>query len=447
MARFSMYLPPLAPDYSGVCSALFDLNGLTVIHDAAGCTGNYTGFDEPRWYGSRKAVYCSNLREIDAILGNEDKFVRNIARAAREQGPEFIAFVGSPVPMVIGTDFEGIAKELEMETGLVSFGFATTGLGYYTEGVEMAGRALIARFAAPAPAKRPRTVNILGATPLDISGKNLAALGGFLAGHGWEVNACLFMGLGMEHLQGVGAAAVNLAVSGAGVRLGAYLRELFGTPCVTGLPCGAAGSSDLAGLLEAAQGTGEDRVLGRGEAAKGASTRDAGMREAAKAASTRDADVWDAAKAESTRDAGMREAAKGASARDAGMREGQSGNPWAGVLVVGEEVWANALGYALWRDRGIPADVGVLFGKSVYGDSMELGCERDIIRAVNDPRYHTVIADPLICDLVGGEKTLIPMSQYAVSSKTRMEYDREWVGEALWEWVGSAECGALGASA
>ena len=69
MKQLSLNLPPFAPDYSGVCSALFELGGMIVIHDACGCTGNYTGFDEPRWYGSSSGVYCSALRQIDAILG------------------------------------------------------------------------------------------------------------------------------------------------------------------------------------------------------------------------------------------------------------------------------------------------------------------------------------------------------------------------------------------
>ena len=69
MKNVWMYLPPFAPDYSGVCSALFELNGLLVIHDAAGCTGNYTGFDEPRWYGSSRAIYCSGIRKTDVVFG------------------------------------------------------------------------------------------------------------------------------------------------------------------------------------------------------------------------------------------------------------------------------------------------------------------------------------------------------------------------------------------
>ena len=82
MSKLCISLPPFAPDYSGAASALFDLGGMIVIHDASGCTGNYTGFDEPRWFGSSSAVFCSGLRHMDAVLGNDDKLIRRIAEAA-----------------------------------------------------------------------------------------------------------------------------------------------------------------------------------------------------------------------------------------------------------------------------------------------------------------------------------------------------------------------------
>ena len=54
-------LLPLSPDYSGVAAALYEFGGMTVIHDASGCTGNYTGYDEPRWYDEKSMVYYSRL--------------------------------------------------------------------------------------------------------------------------------------------------------------------------------------------------------------------------------------------------------------------------------------------------------------------------------------------------------------------------------------------------
>ena len=112
MSKLCISLPPFAPDYSGAASALFELGGMIIIHDASGCTGNYTSFDEPRWFGSSSAVYCSGLRHMDAILGNDEKLIKETADAAGSIKPKFIAVLGSPVPTVIGTDLKGVAKEI-----------------------------------------------------------------------------------------------------------------------------------------------------------------------------------------------------------------------------------------------------------------------------------------------------------------------------------------------
>ena len=36
-----------AADTSGVCSALYELGGMTVVHDASGCNSTYATHDEP----------------------------------------------------------------------------------------------------------------------------------------------------------------------------------------------------------------------------------------------------------------------------------------------------------------------------------------------------------------------------------------------------------------
>jgi hypothetical protein len=380
MAVFSMYLPPFAPDYSGVCSALFDLNGLIVIHDAAGCTGNYTGFDEPRWFGSKKAVFCSGLRETDAILGNEDKFLRRIESAARELHPDFVAFVGSPVPMVIGTDFDGLAREIEAALGIPAFGFATNGLSYYNTGAAMAGRALLERFVKSAPGGARRRVNILGATPLDLSAENMDALVRFLTENGWEVNTRFFMGLTMEELQRAGGATVNLAISQAGVRLGSEMWQRFGIPCVTGMPCGAAGAAEVLALLERAERSGENATL--------------------------------------------------ATAVGAGAGTGAKPD----CLVIGDEVYAQSVKCALAGGFGIRADAAALFGREpgLYADTIDLPKERDILDAVNSGCYRLIIADPLICELVSpGAAATLPIAQYGVSSKLRTQYNRALIAQGF----------------
>jgi len=105
-------LPAIAPDYSGVCSAMFDLGGMSIIHDASGCTGNYTGYDEPRWYGTKSMVYCSGLREIDAVLGRDDKLIKNVLKTSEYKNPTCYSIIGSPVPMVIGSDLKGCIQSV-----------------------------------------------------------------------------------------------------------------------------------------------------------------------------------------------------------------------------------------------------------------------------------------------------------------------------------------------
>ena len=196
MSKLWITLPAYAGDYSGVCSAMYELGGLAVIHDASGCTGNYTGYDEPRWYDAPARTFCSGLREIDAVLGDDDKLVGRVVAACEELRPTMIAVIGSPVPMVIGTDFKGIAAELENRTGLPCFGFPTNGIVRYGAGVGAAQTALIKRFAKDAGRKVPRGVNILGMTPLDFANNgNAAELAAFLEGHGLKVNGRLMMGV------------------------------------------------------------------------------------------------------------------------------------------------------------------------------------------------------------------------------------------------------------
>ncbi len=245
MKNLSVYLPPFAPDYSGVCSALFELDGMTVIHDAAGCTGNYTGFDEPRWYGSKKAVYCSALRKIDVVMGNEQKFVDRMVSAAQTVFPTFIAFVGSPVPMVIGTDFEGVCEDIKNATCLPTFGFATTGTKFYNDGIAQACISLLKYYAKPQPEKIPNRVNVLGATPLDFSQQNIDDIYKYLENNGFSIGAKFCMGLKQEQIVECAKSELNLAVSQSGVMIAQYMEKEFGIPYVVGVPIGRDGAKCL----------------------------------------------------------------------------------------------------------------------------------------------------------------------------------------------------------
>ena len=89
-----------AADTSGFCSALYEYGRMTVIHDASGCNSTYTTHDEPRWYDMDSWVFLSGLTEMDAVMGNDEKLIRDIEHAASDLHPNFIAIAGSPIPMI-----------------------------------------------------------------------------------------------------------------------------------------------------------------------------------------------------------------------------------------------------------------------------------------------------------------------------------------------------------
>jgi nitrogenase molybdenum-iron protein alpha/beta subunit len=256
MGKMLYCLPPLAPDYSGVASVFHDLGALTVIHDASGCTGTYTGYDEPRWFGSASPVFCSGLREMDAIMGDDDKLLGKIEAALKDTDVPCIVIIGSPVPMIIGFDFAGFAALTEKQTGLPCLAFSATGLAYHDAGQKAAYLSIAERFlnGAEYPVNSG-TVNILGASPLDgFDDEKLDALISLIQSGGLRAGAVWGMRSDLAVLRQTPASAVNWVVTAAALPLAEYLRWRFGTPFVAGMPLGAHETARImSGLAAAAQ--------------------------------------------------------------------------------------------------------------------------------------------------------------------------------------------------
>ena len=238
-------IPLYTADVSGVCSALYELGGMTVMHDPSGCNSTYNTHDEPRWYEMDSLVFISGLSQMDAIMGNDDKFIHDIVRAAKELQPRFIALVRTPIPLMTGTDFEGISRVIEKQTGIPVFYFPTSGMHTYVKGAGMAMET-IARELVPAGGEsvkerknkqeNPLKINILGATPLDFSiNSTLDSIKEFLSQH-FEIISIFAMGSSIEDIQRAGEADVNLVISSVGVLAAKVLEERFHTPYVIGTP-------------------------------------------------------------------------------------------------------------------------------------------------------------------------------------------------------------------
>jgi nitrogenase molybdenum-cofactor synthesis protein NifE len=282
MSKLNFVLPPFSSDYAGACSCLFDLDCMVVIDDAACCSRNYIGYDEPRWFGNRKPIYCSALREMDAVLGNDEKLVDKIADAlASIDRPEFVAILGSPVPAIIGADIKGIACEVESRTGIPSFGFHTTGMRYYGDGYRQVTRALLDRFATDERAERPRSVNLLGLTPINFShNSNAADFVGLFEGAGIEVVCPFSYGYTLDNVRDAKNAELNVVMGSCGMDAARYMQKRWGIPYTTGVPFGEAGSKalakEVAQLLEACE-QGE-RIAGDEQIASGVQNAAAGER-------------------------------------------------------------------------------------------------------------------------------------------------------------------------
>ena len=235
-------IPIYTADVSGVCSALYELGGMTVMHDPSGCNSTYNTHDEIRWYDQDSLIFISGLTEIDAIMGNDRKFIDDIEHAARELHPKFIALAGSPIPFMNGTDFPAIARVIETETGIPTFSVPTNGMNDYIYGAGIALEQIARRFVEEPDRQKKdrfpvRSVNLLGVTPLDFGPQeNVERLKENLKKYGWNVLSTWAMGDDLETLQKAGEATVSLVVSAVGLRAAEVLREKYKIPYVIGTP-------------------------------------------------------------------------------------------------------------------------------------------------------------------------------------------------------------------
>ena len=230
MRKFLRHLSPFAPDDSGAVSALFECGGLIVICDAGGCTGNVCGFDEPRWFTRRAAIFSAGLRDMDAILGRDKRLVEKLADAAAALRPPFTAIIGTPVPAIIGTDFRALQRMAEKATGVPCLAIPTTGTRHYDAGVAAAQLALARAFAdTPRPVERG-LAGILGATPLDLSRCHARPEIATLQARGWRRILAYGLGCGLDGWRQAPAAERNFVVSPAGLDAAEFLRQRHGTP-------------------------------------------------------------------------------------------------------------------------------------------------------------------------------------------------------------------------
>ena len=231
MRGLGKYLTPFAPDQSGAVSVLFELGGIVVICDAGGCTGNVCGFDEPRWFEQKSAIFSAGLRDMDAILGRDDRLVAKLADAAEKVDATFAAVIGTPVPAVIATDYLALKRMSEKKINLPILTVNTDGMEHYDKGEEKAFLELFRTFAVEKYPVDEHRIGILGMTPQDVSDLKAADKMRELFQQKYDQQAvCYGMGDGLEEIKKASSASKNIVVSPAALVAAQYLEKTFGTP-------------------------------------------------------------------------------------------------------------------------------------------------------------------------------------------------------------------------
>lgn len=400
-------------DVSGVCSALYELGGMTVIHDPSGCNSTYSTHDEPRWFDTDSLMFVSGLDEMTAVLGDDNVLIDDVTHAVRDLKPRFVTLCSGSIPHIIAFDCKGVAHLLEKRTGVPMLPVATTGNRSYVAGVGAALTEWVKRFADPsenpyrvgssgspdcsantlegaagpdaggAAPSDAFSVNLLGVAPLDFSiNGNVDAMRKVFEDAGIPVNCCAAMGESFDSLRHIFRASVNVVVSSCGRRLARYMEQTAGIPYVEGTPIGAYGAARLPELAKEAY---EKKRASLSGALEGASDT-AGKETAARPGSLR-----------------MLLAKKKGDSEGICLWKGNPAHdrwdvPDGQILIIGEEVFAQSLAaainqltpdcrhglqaFAVWPDveHGFPEDVlAELIRKSGY--------------IIGDPLYRTIPHD------------------------------------------------------
>lgn len=232
------YLSPFSPDQSGASAVLYGLGGIVLVCDAGGCAGNICGFDEPRWFKQKSAVFSAGLRDMDAILGRDDRLVDKLALAVADVEADFAAIIGTPVPAVIATDYHGLRRLAEKRIHKPVIVIESTGMGYYDDGEEKAYKELFKTFTQDEYICRKGVIGILGLTPLDsIHPADIEAVKECLQRNGY-MDVRVYGEGGIEPIRAAGEAEKNLVLSPAGLKAAKYLQKKFGTPYEATYPVG-----------------------------------------------------------------------------------------------------------------------------------------------------------------------------------------------------------------
>ena len=181
-------------------------------------------------------VFSSFIREEEATMGDDSILLDKILQECKSHHPKFVAILGTPVPALIGCDISGIAAEL---FDAVKFPHLDRIRQDFSIMMMVSKKALLMieeQFMKDSEVKEPKTVKILGYTPLDffLSGDD-QILKSFVRSCGYRI-LCFLPGDDLETIIKAPNAEKNIVVSAAAIPLAEKMMEKYGTPFCAMLP-------------------------------------------------------------------------------------------------------------------------------------------------------------------------------------------------------------------
>ena len=181
-------------------------------------------------------MFSAGLRDMDAILGRDDRLVAKLVDAAEKVEAGFAAVIGTPVPAVIGTDYQALKRMCEKKTDLPVLAVNTDGMDLYDRGLRYAYPEPFKGFAREKLPVETGRVGILGMTPQDVSDLKAAdKLREKFKSQGHQA-VCYGMGDGLDEVKKASSVEKNIVVSPAALECARYLEKTFGTPYEVGYP-------------------------------------------------------------------------------------------------------------------------------------------------------------------------------------------------------------------
>lgn len=337
MVKLWKKLPPLMADNFGFIEVMNKTDGMGIIDD---CSEYRTSAERRR--GRRRTgeldmrVVHTEISSEDVVTGTRQKVLDTFREYQQTFRPEFVLLSAGPCSAMIGTDLEEIAENIGLDSSIKTAAVKLSGHKTYEVGISETLLAMAKLLTKPGDVRK-NCINLLGANTLDWQEENAASLRGWIEEKGLHVIADLGGSEKAENIAKAAEASVNLVVTVSGLAAAKYLKKEYGTPYIAMAPFGKNRTVRMLAALET-QKQPENSL--------------------------------------------------------------QSENQQPGILIVGEQLLANAIRETLFCDYGMK-NVRVCTFYTLEKDLAQPGdkrirSEQEAEKLLKEGGFHTIIADPLL---------------------------------------------------